>query len=90
MADLALTVTIRDLDVQKAAAAFLRKCPIPQIDDPDSEMEGVWIDEFPNTRDWVEEWLRRKLLRAINKGIQLQSYDITAKLTKDIFLTWET
>jgi hypothetical protein len=77
MADLALNVTILDVNVPKAASAFLRKHPIPQT------VEGV--DDYPNTRAWVEAWLAGKLLREINKGIEKQAHDVSVKLTKDIF-----
>jgi hypothetical protein len=83
MADLRIDIIILDLDVQKAAKAFLRKHPIPKIDDPDNV--GEFIDQYPNTKVWVREWLTERLLRAINKGIALVSEDMTIKLTKEIF-----
>lgn len=83
MADLELNVTILDIDVQKAAAAFLRKCKMPQIEDP--EDPGKSIDEFPSTKAWVQEWLAADLLRAINAGIGLLAEDLGEKLTRDIF-----
>lgn len=84
MADLELTVTIKDLNVQKAATAFLRKCPMPQREDPDNS--GEQIDMFPTTKAWVNDWLARDLLRAMNSGIDLLAQDLGEKLTKDIFL----
>ena len=84
MADLELTVIITDLNVQKAATAFLRKCPMPQIEDPANP--GKQIDEFPTTKAWVNEWLARDLLRAVNSGIDLLAKDLGERLTKDIFL----
>jgi hypothetical protein len=83
MADLELTITIIDLNVPKAAAAFLRKHPMPLIEDP--ENIGKKVDKYPSTRLWVEAWLTDKLLRAINKGIDMQAQDVAVKLTKEIF-----
>lgn len=83
MADLDLNVIILDLNVQKAASAFLRKCPMPQIEDP--ENPGQMINAFPNLRAYVEDWLAEKLLRAINHGIDLQALDFSERLTKAIF-----
>ena len=87
MADLTLNVTILDINVQKAAQAFLRKCPMPQIPDPDytGEGEAPMIDEYPNTKAWVEVFLMNDLLRAINAGVDLLASDLGEKLTSDIF-----
>lgn len=87
MSDLTLNVTILDIDVPKAAAAFLRKCPMPQIPDPDyvGEGEPPLIDEYPNTKTRVEGFLKNDLLRAINAGVDLLAQDLGDKLTSDIF-----
>jgi hypothetical protein len=71
MADLSLNVTILDLNVTLAAKAFLRKHPKPP--------------EYSNTKEWVEAYLAGRLLREINKGIELQAHDAAVKLTEDIF-----
>ena len=84
MANLALNVTIKDLNLAVAKPAFLRKCPMPQIEDPDNP--GEIIDAYNTDREWVEAWLRMKLLRAINRGINLQAQDLVERLTEDIFL----
>lgn len=83
MADLELNVTILDINVSKAAAAFLRKCPIPMIED--HKNPGETIPQYDTTRKWVEAWSANKILRAINHGIDLQAQDLGEKLTSDIF-----
>ena len=91
MANLALTVGIKDINVSTAATAFLRKCPMPQIPDPDfvptnPEDEVPMIDVYPNTKKRVEAWLAQELLRAVNAGVVLLAQDFGQKLTDDIFL----
>ena len=86
MADLELTVTIKDINVSKVAAAFLRKCPMPQIPDPEESAPIPMIDKYPNTKTWAQVWLRRNLLRAVNHGIKELATDASTALTDDIFL----
>lgn len=77
MANLKLNIEIKDINVQKAAEAFLRFLPMEK--QPNGE------DKYPSTKAWVEEWLKRKLLRAINLGVDQIAGDAAQKLTEDIF-----
>jgi len=91
MANLDLTVTIKDISVSEAATAFLRKCPMPQIPDPDfvqtdPPTEVPMVDVYPNTKKRVEAWLAKELLRAVNSGVMLLAKDFAEQLTDDIFL----
>jgi hypothetical protein len=83
MADLVLDIKILDLNVKKASSAFLRRCPMPQV--PDPEDGQTYIDKYATNREWVKVWIVEKLLREINKGIESQAYDLSVKLTQDIF-----
>ena len=78
MADLALTVTIEDINVSPAAQAFLRYYPMPK----DKE---TGEDKFDGTKPLVEDFLKQQLLKAINNGIDLLAKDVSTKLTKSIF-----
>ena len=82
MADLELNIILLELDLQKAATAFLRKCPKQPIEDPENPGEMI---EDPTTKQWVEEWLKNKLFRAIDAGITLESSDYADRLTRAIF-----
>jgi len=78
MADLTLTVVIEDINVSQAAQAFLRYYPMPK-DDETGE------DKFDGTKPLVEDFLKQRLLKAINNGIDLLAKDVSTKLTKSIF-----
>ncbi len=83
MADLVLVVTIEDVNVQALAAGFLKKCPMPKIDDP--ENPGEEINKFPTTKEWAEDWLEDKILRVANFGIEDLKKELAVRLTKAIF-----
>ena len=78
MADLTLTVVIEDINVSPAAQAFLRYYPMPK----DKE---TGEDKFTGTKLLVEDFLKQRLLKAINNGIDLLAKDVGVKLTNSIF-----
>ncbi len=63
--DVVITFTIPAAKVADFSAGFLRKVPIPLIDDPDNP--GQMIPEF-TAKGWVKEWLKRQALRAYRFG----------------------
>ena len=83
MADLVITVVIKDVNVALLSAGFSRKCPMPQIPDPDNP--DSMIDAFPNVKEQAKDFMATKLLKAANAGIDLLQQDMATKLTKDIF-----
>lgn len=88
MANLTLSITIKDLNLNVATPAFLRLNPMPQIPDPNwvdpgDETPQPLVDKYPNNKARVEEWLKEALLKEINKGIVLLSQDNAQRLTKD-------
>ena len=60
-------------------AGFLASCPMPQV--PDPENPGEFIDEYATTKEHLEAWLKRlqtrKLLKQINKGIDILNREST-------------
>ena len=83
MADMKLPVVINDADWTATERGFLKKCPMPQIEDP--AKPGQMIDEFPTTEAWMIEWLEQDLLKAANHGIDDIQKESGVKLTKAIF-----
>lgn len=85
MADIKLIVVLKDLNFNKSIPAFLRSEPMPQIPDPDADDDGdTTIDEYPSTKKWAEERVRRFIKSCINRGQELLDKDAaTTKLTED-------
>jgi len=73
MADINLNITIRGINVDIAVPAFLRRHPMPQIDDL-TWQEGdplpiPQVDKYASTRLLFEEWVNNVVLREVNRGI---------------------
>ncbi len=63
--DVTITFTIPAAKVADFSAGFLKKVPIPLIEDPGNS--GQMIDEF-TPKQWIKEWLRRQAMRAYRFG----------------------
>ncbi len=88
MADINLDsgMTISDINKDIAVPAFLAATPMPQIYDPawidpEDGSRAPMVDKYPTTKEWVEAWLKalekRKLLKQINKGIDILNREST-------------
>ena len=62
--DVEIVLVIPAAKVADFSAGFLAKCPIPQIEDPDS---GEMINEY-TPQQWIKEWIRRDVIRAYRHG----------------------
>jgi len=67
MADIIISKTIQNVNVEKASAGFLKEHPIPQIDDPDNP--GILINAYT-----VKEWFTKVIFaygdREIKHGLK--------------------
>ena len=76
MADVQLLITIAEAKVAVATQGFLKIYPNREtIDDPEwvDPEDGSTPDQIPKytTKEWVEEKLRRLLVRDIRRGLQM-------------------
>ena len=78
-------ITLHSLVTDIAVPAFLAVHPMPQIPDPDT---GLDVDEYASTKLYVEAWLKdlqkRKLLKEINKGIDILNRKSTQAYLKEL------
>jgi len=87
MADIVLEITIPEEKVSKAVEGFLKiypnneTVPDPRWVDPDDGSEAPQIPKY-TTKEWVEEKLRRLLVRDIRRGLQMISNE-TAQVAVD-------
>ena len=87
MADIVLEITIPEEKVSKAVEGFLKiypnneTVPDPTWVDPDDGSEAPQIPKY-TTKEWVEEKLRRLLVRDIRRGLQMISNE-TAQVAVD-------
>ncbi len=67
MADVILEITIPDAKVSTATTGFLKIYPNTDLVDPADSESGLKY----TTKDWVEEKLRRLLVRDVRRGLQM-------------------
>jgi len=73
-ADVTLTVTMKDLKVAKSSQYFLKVHPMPKIFDPKCTQEQIvegdcaLVDEFANTKLWIQAYLKRHLYQQLKRG----------------------
>lgn len=58
---------------------FLRQCPVPRIEDP----PGTFTDAM-TTADWINEWVKIRLLKAYEYGKQSNASD-TTQIDRELF-----
>jgi hypothetical protein len=67
MADVVLTITIPDAKVTTATTGFLKLYPNTELVDPSAETPVLKY----TTKDWVEEKVRRNIVRDVRRGLQM-------------------
>ena len=89
MADITLSIVLKDLNIDKTVPAFLRYMPMPQIPDPEWEPvsgeEQPMVDKYPSVKKWAEAAGRINFYQVcIQRGQDLLAKDAGGvKLTEE-------